>query len=239
MCKKTPFRTFVSRMNQSGYNFRPDCGRWSCFECRPKLEEDWNHHASTMFATCPAGIGYLCVPEDRLEAALKRLSRAGAQYIRIRGHGIFHIYTSRNDLGQKSLSEHAALEMFAEHLSLAPSGQRHVISTSRSWKHASRAQKATGEQSDSICIAIGAGPETIRTILERLNQTHSVAAGALTFRFQAPAILESFVRAVHDVCPNLPYKHKKVSGNSDNPPLVSTGPAKFQPNPAFEALRSP
>ena len=238
MCKSTPFMTFVSRSNQSGYNFRPDCNRWSCAECRTKLEEDWSNHASFLFTACFEGVGYLCVPDDRVAATLKRLARAGAQYIRVRGHGIFHIYTSNKDLGQKFLTSDQAKDLFAEHIALAPSGNGHVISTSRGWRHARRGEE--GRPGDAICVATGVGPEVIRSILDRLNQTSSITAGVLNFRFDAKAIMEAFVQAAEAACPNCSMNSsKRVSVNSDRTPTAASGRRRFVPNPLFEALRSP
>lgn len=239
MCSNGCFKTFVSRANQSGCTFRVDCNCWRCFECRQKLEADWNSHAADRFAACPDGIGYLQVPIDAAEPVIQRLHRAGAQYIRVLGHGILHIYTSHKDAGQKALTEQQAVELFAEHLSLAPAGQKHhVISTSRGWRHARRGELPK-QHSDAICLQTGLGPEAIRTILERLGQTSSLTAETLSYRFKAPEALESFVSAVEQARRNLPYQHKRVTGNTARSPQVAIGPARFTPNPLFEALRSP
>jgi hypothetical protein len=240
MCQHGIFKTFVSRTNESGCTFRLDCNCWSCSTCRPKLESDWSSHAANLFAACPDGLGYLCVRLDQLVATMKRLNRAGAQYIRVRGHGIFHVYTTSRDLAQKLLSQQQASELFAEHLSLAPSGQGHVISTSRAWHH-HRHDEVRPLDPDSICIATGLGPDTIRAILDRLHQTSSVTAEYLSFRFQSPEALETFVAAVEDAkhSSNCSYEPKRTSNNADKRPAAAFGSSRFKPDPLYEALRSP
>lgn len=235
--------TFMSRSNQSGYTWQPDCDGWGCGECRPKLEKAWNEHASNMFQTCPSGIGYLCVPEDRLPATMKRLARAGTQYIRVRGHGIFHVYTSNQALGQKRLSGQQAVDLFAEHVSLAPSGKGHVISTSRAWRRWNPAQAVDqAEPSDLKCIATRVGPDAIRGILAKLGQSCSISGQTLSFRLDSVDTLESFVAAVQaerSTCPRFPSDTKRRMEISDRRPTAPTGSHRLPANPAFEALRSP
>lgn len=242
MCQNGIFKTFVSRSNESGCTFRLDCNCWACATCRTKLEADWNNHAENLFTACPDGIGYICVRFDNLQATMKRLSRAGAQYIRVRGHGIFHVYTTNHDLGQKRLTQQQAVDLFAEHLALAPSGQGHVISTSRAWRHARRDEDGPKMESDSICIATGLGPSTILDILERLNQTRaSITPECLYFGFQSPQALENFVAAVKEKArPILSYEHKmRVANSLDSRATPVSGRSRFKPKRLLEPLPSP
>lgn len=232
--------TFFSRSNQTGYTWQPDCDGWGCGECRPRLEKAWNDHAANMFQTCPSGIGYLVITEHKLAATMKRLARADAQYIRVRGHGIFHIYTSKPDLGQKTISYDQAIELFAEHVSLAPSGEGHVISTSRGWRRWKPAEKA--EPSDLKCIATRVGPTAIRGILEALGQPCSFSNQTLSFRLDSEETIESFMAAVQAerlTCPYCPSGTKRRREFSDKRPTVSTGSHRQASRAALEALRSP
>lgn len=239
MCKRSPFLTYFSETNNCGYTWQPDCDGWGCVECRPRLEKAWNEHAAAVFQTCSSGIGYLCVRSDRILAMMKRLARAGSQYIRVRGHGIFHIYVANKDLGQKTLSVQQAIDLFAEHVAIAPSGQGHVISTSRGWR---RHQDNSHEPSDLRCIATRVGPDAIRAILDRLDQPHSQFGQAMSFRIDSTETAAAFLAAVQVEranCPYCPSDTKRRRGISDSGQLASTGTHRLPVNPAFEALRSP
>jgi len=243
MCSNSPFMTFISRSNQSGYTWQPDCDGWACQECRPKLEKAWNEHFVDRVSTCPGGIGYLCVPDSKLPATMKRLARAGTQYIRVRGHGIFHVYTSNPTLGQKRLPGQQAVGLFAEHVALAPSGKGHVISTSRAWRRWNPAQVVDqAEPSDLKCIATRVGPEAIRGILAKLGQTYSMSGQTLSFRLDSADTIESFLSAVQaerSTCPYFPSDTKRRREISDNRPTAATGAHRLPANPAYDALRSP
>jgi len=241
MCTSAPFMTFFSRSNQSGYTWQPDCNSWTCPDCRPGLEKAWAEHASNVFQTCPSGIGYSCVRADRIAATMKQLTRAGTQYLRVRGHGIFHVYTANPDLGQKKLTQQQATDLITEHLALAPSRDGHVISTSRAWRRASTAPVTT-EPSDLKCIATRVGPEAVRRILDHLGQTCSFSGQTLSFRLDSQETTQSFLLAVQaerSLCPKIPSYTKKRKEISDRQPQAAIGGHWFPPNPAFAALRSP
>jgi hypothetical protein len=174
---------------------------------------------------------------------MKRLARAGTQYIRVRGHGIFHVYTSNPALGQKRISQQQAVDLFSEHVALAPSGQGHVISTSRAWRRWNPTEPADkAEPSDLKCIATRVGPEAIRGILDQLGQTCSLTAETLSFRLDSAESVKSFVAAVRAAranCPNLPSHTKRRKGNLDRTRPAPAGNRRTPANQAFESLRSP
>lgn len=240
MCTSAPFMTFFSNSTRTGYTWRPDCNNWACDECRPNLEQAWIQHASAMFQTCPSGIGYLCVRLDQIQATMKRLNRAGTQYLRVRGHGLFHLYLATPALGQRSFTTDQAIDLFSEHVALAPAGQGHVISTSRGWRrsHSPDPQEAT----DLRCVVTRVGPDAIRSILDTLHQTHSTSQQTLSFRLDSDETLAAFLEAAQAEkasCPYSPSYPKKRKGISDKRPMASTGTHRLPPNPAVEALRSP
>jgi hypothetical protein len=244
MCSTAPFLTFVSTIQKSGHHYRPDCNKWSCCECRPQLEANWNYHAGILFDTCPDGIGYLCVPESRLQAVLKRFRRAKCQYIRVRGHGNYHFYVGNAELGKYRLDRDRAVEFFAEHIAQAPARQGHVISTSRAWR-AQQRKKATIQgiqpETDSICVAVGVSKESVCGILQQLSLPASTSGEAMSFDLASSEKLDRFVEAVKLAkreCPHLPSHTRKASGNTDRAVKACLAPKEIGRNPAFDNLRT-
>jgi len=242
MCSNAPFLTRISESQSIGYTFRPDCNKWSCHECRPTLEAAWNYHAGTLFDTCPDGIGYLCVPEDKLATTLKRFARAGTQYIRVRGHGVFHIYASNKTLGKYSLPREAAVALFAEHISLAPSGEGHVISTSRAWRKSKTRTPAQTGESDAVCVAIGVSPDVVKTLLDALSIQFTQSAEVLSFQFDKAQSMAEFLKAIKTApreCPSSSINTKKNTTKfSDKPRPAAKQEHPLTRNPAFDRLRT-